>query len=186
MIFGGEFACRHGRPTHPQPHEPRQEGTVPGPTHGRRNRPDTYGAVHGSRDPRRIKLPPRGACVDVTPNLVWIAQVGDRVQLLHDRGHVLAHEAEDVVTKVRTRPKGTRAPPGRLRVRSVRSRDSSRRSVIACEAMKRRSAARIGVNVRDSDQRGDVADNRPLITDQTQGLLSRGSQVRILPGAPFS
>ena len=29
-----------------------------------------------------------------------IAPVGDRVQLLHDRGHVLAHEAEDVVTEV--------------------------------------------------------------------------------------
>ena len=44
MVFGGEVACRHGRPTHPQPHEPRQEGTVPGPTHGRRNhqRPRVY------------------------------------------------------------------------------------------------------------------------------------------------
>ena len=42
--------------------------------------------------------------------------------------------------------------------------------------MKRRSAARIGVNSRDPDHRGDVGDNRPLITDQTQGLLSRGSQ----------
>ena len=51
--------------------------------------------------------------------------------------------------------------------------------------MKRRSAARIGVNSRDPDHRGDVGDNRLLITDQTQGLLSRGSQVRILPGAPF-
>ena len=51
--------------------------------------------------------------------------------------------------------------------------------------MKRRSAARIGVNSRDPDHRGDVGDNRLLITDQTQGLLSRGSQVRILPGVPF-
>ena len=40
-----------------------------------------------------------------TPNLVWIAQVGNRVQLLHDRGHVLAHEAEDVVTEVGTVPR---------------------------------------------------------------------------------
>ena len=29
-----------------------------------------------------------------------------------------------------------------------------------------------------------MVDNRLLITDPTQGLLSRGSQVRILPGAP--
>ena len=29
------------------------------------------------------------------------------------------------------------------------------------------------------------SDNRLLITDPTTGLLSRGSQVRILPGAPF-
>ncbi len=50
--------------------------------------------------------------------------------------------------------------------------------------MKRRSVARIGVNSRDQDHRGDVGDNRLLITDPTQGLLSRGSQVRILPGAP--
>ena len=103
---------KHGRP-------------LPTGPHGRGQVPDTHGAVHGSRDPRRIKLPPRGVCVAVTPNLVWIAQVGDRVQLLHDRGHVLAHEAENVVTKVRTRPKGTRAPPGRIRVRSARSRDRS-------------------------------------------------------------
>ena len=82
-------------------------GVDPLPTdpHDRGQVPDTYGAVHGSRDPRLIKLPPRCACVDVTPNLVWIAQVGDRVQVIHDRGHVLAHEAEDVVTKVRTRPR---------------------------------------------------------------------------------
>ena len=52
-------------------------------------------------------------------------------------------------------------------------KSASRRSVIACEAMKRRSAARIGVNSRDPDHRGDVGDNRPLITDPTQGLLSR-------------
>ena len=50
--------------------------------------------------------------------------------------------------------------------------------------MKRRSAARIGVNSRDLDHRGDVGDNRLLITDPTQGLLSRGSLVRIRPGAP--
>ena len=37
--------------------------------------------------------------------------------------------------------------------------------------MKRRSAARISVNSRDPDHRGDVGDNRLLITDQTQGLL---------------
>ena len=37
--------------------------------------------------------------------------------------------------------------------------------------MKRRSAARIGVNSRDPDHRGDVVDNRLLITDPTQGLL---------------
>ena len=48
--------------------------------------PDTHGTVHGARDPRLLKLPPRGAGVDVTPNLVWIAEVDDRVQLLHDRG----------------------------------------------------------------------------------------------------
>ena len=65
--------------------------------------PETHGAVHGSRDPQLIQLPPRGTCLNVTPNLVWIAQVDDRVQLLHDRGHVLAHEAEDVVTEVGTR-----------------------------------------------------------------------------------
>ena len=82
-------------------------GVDPLPTgpHGRGLAPDTHGAVHGSRDPRLIKLPPRGACVDVTPNLVWIAQVGDRVQVPHYLGHVRAHEAEDVVTKVRTRPR---------------------------------------------------------------------------------
>ena len=67
--------------------------------------PETHGAVHGARDPQLIQLPPRGACLNVTPNLVWIAQVGDRVQLLHDRGHVLAHEAEDVVTEVGTVPR---------------------------------------------------------------------------------
>ena len=61
--------------------------------------------MHGAPDPRRIKLPPGGACVDVTPNLVWIAQVGDRVQVRHDLGHVRAHEAEDVVTEVGTRPR---------------------------------------------------------------------------------
>ena len=61
--------------------------------------------VHGTRDPRLLKLLPRGAGVDVTPNLVWIAEVDDRVQLLHDRGYVLAHEAEDVVTEVGTRPR---------------------------------------------------------------------------------
>ena len=49
--------------------------------------------------------------------------------------------------------------------------------------MTRRSAARIGVNSRDPDHRGGVGDNRLLITDPTQGLRSRGSQVRILPGA---
>ena len=38
MVCGGEVACRHGRPTHPQPHEPLQDGTVTGPKHGRRNR----------------------------------------------------------------------------------------------------------------------------------------------------
>ena len=64
-----------------------------------------HGTVHGARDPRLLTLPPRGAGVDVTPNLVWIAEVDDRVQLLHDRGHVLAHEAEDVVTEVGTRPR---------------------------------------------------------------------------------
>ena len=64
-------------------------------------------------------------------------------------------------------------------------KSASRRSVIACEAMKWRSSARIGVNSRDPDHRGDVGDNRPLITDPTEGLLSRGSQVRILPGVPF-
>ena len=69
---------------------------------------------------------------------------------------------------------------------SRKADETQQRSVIACEAMKRRSAARIGVNSRDPDHRGDVGDNRLLITDQTQGLLSRGSQVRILPGAPLS
>ena len=83
---------KHGRP-------------LPTGPHGLGPPPETHGAVHGSRDPRLIKLPPRCACVDVTPNLVRIAQVGDRVQVLHDRGHVLAHEAEDVVTEVGTRPR---------------------------------------------------------------------------------
>ena len=79
----------------------------PRPTgpYGRDLAPDTHGAVHGSRDPRLLKRPPRGAGIDVTPNLVWIAEVDDRVQFLHDRGHVLAHEAEDVVTEVGTRPR---------------------------------------------------------------------------------
>ena len=38
MVCGGEVACRHGRPTHPQPHEPLQDDTVTGPKHGRRTR----------------------------------------------------------------------------------------------------------------------------------------------------
>ena len=38
MVFGGEVACRHGRTTHPQPHEPLHDDTVTGPTHGRRTR----------------------------------------------------------------------------------------------------------------------------------------------------
>ena len=112
---------KHGRP-------------LPMGSHGRGQVPPTHGAVQGARDPRLLKLPPRGAGVDVRPNLVFkkrprrqyeIAPVGDRVQLLYDRGHVLAHEAEDVVTEVGTRPTGTRAPHGRLRVRSARSRDRS-------------------------------------------------------------
>ena len=83
---------KHGRPLPTGPHD---RGIVP----------ETHGAVHGARDPQLIQLPPRGACLNVTPNLVWIAQVGNRVQLLHDRGHVLAHEAEDVVTEVGTVPR---------------------------------------------------------------------------------
>ena len=130
--------------------------------------------------------PPRGACVAVTPNLVWIAQVGDCVQVLYDRGRSCARGGGRGDGS-RHATKGTRAPPGRLRVRfGPRSRDRRGDRVIACEAMKRRSAARIGVNSRDPDPRGDVGDNRLLITDPTEGLLSRGSQVRILPGAPFS
>ena len=84
-----------------------QEHGRPLPTgpHGRGLAPDTHGTVHGARDPRLLTRLPRGAGVDVTPNLVWIAEVDDRVQLLHDRGHVLAHEAEDVVTEVGTRPR---------------------------------------------------------------------------------
>ena len=165
---------KHGRP-------------LPTGPYGRGKVPDTHGAVHGAPDPRLLKLPPRGACVDVTPNLVWIAQVGDCVQVLYDRGRSCARGGGRGDGS-RHATKGTRAPHGRLRVRSAppRSRDrSSRRSVIACETMKRRSAARIGVNSRDPDHRGDVGDNRLLITDPTQGLLSRGSQVRILPGVPF-
>ena len=61
--------------------------------------------------------PPRGACVAVTPNLVWIAQVGDCVQVLYDRGRSCARgggrgDGSWYATK------GTRAPHGRLRVRS--------------------------------------------------------------------
>ena len=108
--------------------------------------------------------PPRGACVAVTPNLVWIAPVGDCVQVLYDRGRSCARGGG----------------------RGFGRKSASRRSVIACEAMKRRSSARIGVNSRDPDHRGDEGDNRPLITDPRRGLLSRGSQVRILPGAPLS
>ena len=96
---------------------------LPTGPHGRGLAPDTHGAVHGARDPQLIKLPPRGACVDVTPNLVWIAQVGDRVQVLHDRGHVLAHEAEDVMTEVRTRPREHGLLMAGSGLRSARSRD---------------------------------------------------------------
>ena len=61
MIFGGEFACRHGRPTHPQPHEPLQDGTVTGPTHGRRNhqRPRVY----EGRPSQPVVFSPSGARV---------------------------------------------------------------------------------------------------------------------------
>ena len=71
-----------GASSHPQ------EARAPLPTgpHGRGPGPDTHGAVHGARDPRLITRPPRGACVAVTPNLVWIAQVGDCVQVLYDHG----------------------------------------------------------------------------------------------------
>ena len=58
-------------------------------------------------------------------------------------------------------------------------------SVVASEAMKRRWPANIGKNSRDGTRCGNGADNRLLITDQTPGLLSRLSQVRILPGAPI-
>ena len=97
----------------------------PQPTgpHGLGLAPDTHGAVHGARDPRRITRPPRGAYVAVTPNLVWIAQVGDRVQVLHDRGHVLAHEAEDAMTEVRTRPREHGLLMAGSGLRSARSRD---------------------------------------------------------------
>ena len=60
---------------------------------------------------------------------------------------------------------------GRPWRRFARTDETQQRSVIACEAMKRRSSARIGVNVRDPDHRGDVVDNRLLITVPTQGLL---------------
>ena len=99
-ILGTGVRC--GVATHAGASSHPQEARAPLPTgpHGRGPGPDTHGAVHGARDPRLITRPPRGACVAVTPNLVWIAQVGDCVQVLHDRGHVLAHEAEDVVTEV--------------------------------------------------------------------------------------
>ena len=48
--------------------------------------------------------------------------------------------------------------------------------------MKRRSSARIGVNSRDTDHRGDVGDNRLLITDPTQGLLSPRTHHEAMPG----
>ena len=67
--------------------------------------------------------PPRGACVAVTPNLVWIAQVGDCVQVLYDRGRSCARGGGRGDGSWHA-TKGTRAPHGRLRVRSgQRSRD---------------------------------------------------------------
>ena len=102
--YWGTFRRRHERRC-PQPFSGSTGAHCRLPRMAGARWPETHGAVHGARDPRLIKLPPGGACVDVTPNLVWIAQVGDRVQVRHDLGHVLAHEAEDVVTKVRTRPR---------------------------------------------------------------------------------
>ena len=61
--------------------------------------------------------PPRGACVAVTPNLVWIAQVGDCVQVLYDRGRSCARGGGRGDGS-RHATKETRAPHGRLRVRS--------------------------------------------------------------------
>ena len=61
--------------------------------------------------------PPRGACVAVTPNLVWIAQVGDCVQVLYDRGRSCARGGGRGDGSWHA-TKGTRAPHGRLRVRS--------------------------------------------------------------------
>ena len=82
--YGGLFgvATNAGAPSCSQEHG----RPLPTGPHGRGLAPDTHGQVHGARDPRLLTLPPRGAGVDVTPNLVWIAEVDDRVQLLHDRG----------------------------------------------------------------------------------------------------
>ena len=71
---------------------------------------------------------------------------------------------------------GKGAPTGEGRVESV----------IASEAMTQRKSANVGNNSRNGTRCGNGADNRLLITDPTNGLLSRGSQVRILPGVPFS
>ena len=49
--------------------------------------------------------PPRGACVAVTPNLVWIARRSAIVCRSSMIAGGLAHEAEDVVTEVGTRPR---------------------------------------------------------------------------------
>ena len=83
--YWGTVRRRHERRC-PQPSSGNTGPTVPTGPHGRGPGPDTHGAVHGARDPRLITRPPRGACVAVTPNLVWIAQVGDCVQVLYDRG----------------------------------------------------------------------------------------------------